>query len=151
MARGVRDAKKILDHVTGKDPDLREMIAEETLNARVAHMIYETRIRAGLTQAQLADLIGTKQPVIARLEDADYACDLHEQAEEACFEGKESAALGHSLAAKLTDKALGRKILERAGELYRKAARACTTGAQFVQLGTRLRQYGLGRDTLREF
>ena len=48
------------------------MVAEEALNARVARLIYEARIKAGLTQAQLADLIDTKQPVIARLEDADY-------------------------------------------------------------------------------
>ena len=73
MARKKRDATKILDHLTGKDPELRKMIAEEALNARVARMIYEARRRAGLTQVQLAGLIGTKQPVIARLEDADYA------------------------------------------------------------------------------
>jgi len=72
MARKERDAARILDHLTGKDPALRKMIAEETLNARVAHMIHEARTHAGFTQAQLAALIGTKQPVIARLEDADY-------------------------------------------------------------------------------
>ena len=72
MARKKRDATKILDHLTGKDPKLRKMIAEEALNARVARMIFDARTRAGLTQAQLADLIDTKQPVIARLEDADY-------------------------------------------------------------------------------
>ena len=72
MARKERDATKILDQMTGKDAELREMIAEEALNVRVARMIYEARTRAGLTQAQLAEVIGTKQPVIARLEDADY-------------------------------------------------------------------------------
>ena len=35
-------------------------------------MLYEARTRAGLTQAQLAKKIGTRQSVIARLEDADY-------------------------------------------------------------------------------
>jgi len=72
MARKERDATKILDQVTGDDPELRELIAAESLNARVAGMIYDARTAAGLTQAQLAELIGTKQPVIARLEDADY-------------------------------------------------------------------------------
>ena len=67
-----RDATKILDDLTGDDPELREMIAGEALNVRVAQMIYEARKRGGLTQAQLAELIDTKQPVIARLEDADY-------------------------------------------------------------------------------
>jgi len=72
MTRKNRDATRILDQLTGKNPKLRKMIAEEALNARVARMIFEARTRAGLTQAQLAELINTKQPVIARLEDADY-------------------------------------------------------------------------------
>jgi ribosome-binding protein aMBF1 (putative translation factor) len=67
-----KDALKIIDGITGDDPELREMIEEETIHAHVARMIYEARSRAGLTQQQLADLIGTKQSVIARLEDADY-------------------------------------------------------------------------------
>jgi ribosome-binding protein aMBF1 (putative translation factor) len=67
-----RDALKILDHLTGDDAALQRLIAEETLNANVARMIYQARTKAGLTQQQLADLVGTKQPVIARLEDADY-------------------------------------------------------------------------------
>ena len=67
-----KDALKILDRVTGEDPQLREIIEEETLNAHVARLIYEARSAAGLTQQQLADLVGTKQPDIARLEDADY-------------------------------------------------------------------------------
>ena len=72
MARRTKNATKILDNLTGKDPELRKMIAEEDLNVRVARMIFDARTRAGLTQTQLAELIDTKQPVIARLEDADY-------------------------------------------------------------------------------
>lgn len=67
-----RDANRILDEVTGDDEELQQMIAEETVNAEVARLIYEARKTAGLTQAELAELIGSKQPVIARLEDADY-------------------------------------------------------------------------------
>ena len=67
-----RDANRILDEVTGDDEELRQMIAEETVNAEVARLIYKIRKMAGLTQAELAELIGSKQPVIARLEDADY-------------------------------------------------------------------------------
>ena len=48
------------------------LIEEETLNAQVAAIIYQVRTKAGLTQQELADLVGTKQPVIARLEDANY-------------------------------------------------------------------------------
>ena len=66
------DAPTILDQMIGDDADMRQMIAEETLNAQVARMIYEARTAAGLTQKELAERVGTKQPVIARLEDADY-------------------------------------------------------------------------------
>jgi predicted transcriptional regulator len=67
-----KNALQILDRITGDDPELQALIAEETVNAQVARMIYEARTQAGLTQQELADLVGTKQPVIARLEDADY-------------------------------------------------------------------------------
>jgi ribosome-binding protein aMBF1 (putative translation factor) len=66
------NALKILDRITGDDPALRALIEEETLHSHVARMIYEARTQAGLTQQELARLVGTKQPVIARLEDADY-------------------------------------------------------------------------------
>jgi ribosome-binding protein aMBF1 (putative translation factor) len=72
MAKKTLDAIEILDHLTGDDPELREMIAEEAVHAQVARMIYEARTAAGLTQKQLAGLIGTQQSTIARLEDADY-------------------------------------------------------------------------------
>ena len=66
------DALKILDRITGDDPELRELIQQETVNVHVARLIYDARTQAGLTQEQLAERIGSKQPVIARLEDADY-------------------------------------------------------------------------------
>jgi ribosome-binding protein aMBF1 (putative translation factor) len=72
MPKKAKDTTKILDRLTGDDPELREMIAEERLNAQVARMIYDARTAAGLTQKQLADLIGTQQSTVARLEDADY-------------------------------------------------------------------------------
>lgn len=69
----IRDAVKIVDRFTGPDRALRRRIARERINAEVARMIYDTRTKAGLSQRELADLVGTKQPVIARLEDADYS------------------------------------------------------------------------------
>jgi ribosome-binding protein aMBF1 (putative translation factor) len=70
--RATSDGLEILDRITGDDPELREMIAEERLNAQVARMIYDARTAAGLSQRGLAELIGTQQSTIARLEDADY-------------------------------------------------------------------------------
>ena len=66
------DALKIIERINRTDLELQEMVAEAVINAHVAQLIYEARTKTGLTQQQLADLIGTKQPVIARLEDADY-------------------------------------------------------------------------------
>lgn len=66
------DALKILESLHQDDPKVQELIEEANLNAKVAQMIYGARTDAGLTQQQLANRIGTKQSVIARLEDADY-------------------------------------------------------------------------------
>jgi ribosome-binding protein aMBF1 (putative translation factor) len=71
MAR-TRNALTILDAVTGNSASVREGIADAGINLEVAQMIYDARVGAGLSQRQLADLIGSKQPVIARLENADY-------------------------------------------------------------------------------
>jgi ribosome-binding protein aMBF1 (putative translation factor) len=66
------DAIKIIDKLTSSDPEIEALVEEASINAAVAQLIYEARTKAGLTQKQLAELVGTKQPVIARLEDADY-------------------------------------------------------------------------------
>ncbi len=66
------DAVEILDRMMGKSPKMRALVAKSRVNAAVAQLIYDAREKAGLTQKELAELVGTKQPVIARLEDADY-------------------------------------------------------------------------------
>jgi transcriptional regulator with XRE-family HTH domain len=73
--------------------------------------VMAARTAAGLTQRQLADLIGTKQSVIARLEDADDA--------------------GHSLSMlKRIADALGKRMEIRFAPANRRASRsACAEGA----------------------
>jgi transcriptional regulator with XRE-family HTH domain len=66
------DALEILARMTKDDLEVQVILEESSLNAKIAQMIYEARTRAGLTQKQLADRIGTQQSVISRLEDADY-------------------------------------------------------------------------------
>ena len=56
----------------GDDEELREMCEQATVNAHVAQLIYDARSSAGLSQTELARMIGTTQSVISRLEDADY-------------------------------------------------------------------------------
>jgi ribosome-binding protein aMBF1 (putative translation factor) len=66
------DGLAILNRMMGKSARMKRLVEGARVNAAVAQLIYHAREKAGLTQKELADLIGTKQPVIARLEDADY-------------------------------------------------------------------------------
>lgn len=67
------DAVKILHrrYYEGK-PDRLAALEEARVNDDVARKIASIRTEAGLTQRQLAKLIGTTASVICRLEDADY-------------------------------------------------------------------------------
>ena len=77
MARPSRHAKRdALDYVYDKYM-ARDSVAMAELefartSAQIARQIYDLRTRAGLTQAQLAKLVGTTASVICQLEDADY-------------------------------------------------------------------------------
>ena len=72
MSDQTSDAIKILDLEFGDDPAYQQMRAEERINSRTAKAVYDARTHAGLTQKQLAALVGTTQSVISRLEDGDY-------------------------------------------------------------------------------
>jgi len=68
-----KDAVKILHnrYIKGNKKRL-ESLQRQRENLNIAELIYNLRIEAGLSQKQLADLVGTTQSVISRLEDADY-------------------------------------------------------------------------------
>lgn len=53
-------------------PERLAALEEARANAEVAREIHALRQKAGLTQKQLAALVGTAPSVISRLEDADY-------------------------------------------------------------------------------
>jgi ribosome-binding protein aMBF1 (putative translation factor) len=59
----------------GEDAVRTASVERERANAEVAELIHDRRTAAGLTKNQLAELIGTRQSVISRLEDADYDGD----------------------------------------------------------------------------
>ncbi len=71
--RFTTDALEILDrrYYRGR-PERLASLEEARLNAAIAQAIYDLRAKAGLTQKQLAQLVGTTHSVISRLEDADY-------------------------------------------------------------------------------
>jgi DNA-binding XRE family transcriptional regulator len=47
-------------------------LEEARIHDEVARKLYQLRTKAGLTQRQLAKLVGTTASVICRVEDADY-------------------------------------------------------------------------------
>ena len=67
------DAVEILQRrfYEGKPGRLKKL-EDARANEEIARKIHDLRAAAGLTQTQLAKLIGTTASVICRLEDADY-------------------------------------------------------------------------------
>lgn len=71
--RNTTDAVTILHRrFVGNDPERKSDLQQERVNAEVARLIFDLREQAGISQKQLADLVGTTQSVISRLEDSDY-------------------------------------------------------------------------------
>lgn len=66
------DAVKILKSRYFNTPKRLKELERARQEADIAAQIYALRRQAKLTQKQLAELIGTTQSVISRLEDADY-------------------------------------------------------------------------------
>lgn len=62
----------LYDRYIKGDPEREKSVEKERVNAEVAQLIYDLRKDAGLSQKELAGLVGTTQSAISRLEDADY-------------------------------------------------------------------------------
>lgn len=72
MKRVKDDLDKLTEKLLKEDPSLQEEFDKADRAWDIAFQIYDLRKKAGLTQKQLAELIGTKQSNIARIENADY-------------------------------------------------------------------------------
>lgn len=72
MAKKTTNALDIIRQETGVDARTDPKVQSYRRPYEIAQIIFDARAAAGLTQQQLADLIGTKQPVISQLENADY-------------------------------------------------------------------------------
>jgi DNA-binding XRE family transcriptional regulator len=67
------DAVKILHRRFYKgEPARSASLESERINAGIAREICALRIKSGLTQKALANMVGTTPSAISRLEDADY-------------------------------------------------------------------------------
>lgn len=78
-----------------KDPAVRKEYDKLGSEFALAEMIIEKRIQRGMTQAQLAKKIGTKQSAIARLESGSYNPSIE-------FLNKVAVALNARLAVSLS-------------------------------------------------
>ena len=71
--RKTKDGNDILKkrYLSGR-PDREAALAQIRADDAVGRKIYQLRTKAGLSQRELAKLVGTTASVICRLEDADY-------------------------------------------------------------------------------
>jgi DNA-binding XRE family transcriptional regulator len=72
MGRKTGDALEMLDRRHAGDTEWEIGVLEEELKARVAQVVYAIREEMGMTQTQLAKIVGTHQTNISKLENADY-------------------------------------------------------------------------------
>jgi ribosome-binding protein aMBF1 (putative translation factor) len=72
MKRRKDDLDRYMEKVLKDDPSLKEGLDRAGQAWDVAFQIINIREKAGLTQKQLAELVGTKQSNIARIESAEY-------------------------------------------------------------------------------
>lgn len=60
------------DRYIGDDPQQQQAFEQSLADYDVARKIHDFRTKAGFSQRELAERIGTTAPVICQLEDADY-------------------------------------------------------------------------------
>lgn len=72
MKRQKDDLDKLTEKLLEQDPSLKEEFDRADQAWVISFQIQDLRKKAGLTQTQLAKLVGTKQANIARVENADY-------------------------------------------------------------------------------
>ena len=72
MKRKKDDLDRLTEKLLKQDPALKEEFERADQAWDIAFQIINLREKMGLTQKELADIIGTKQSNIARLESADY-------------------------------------------------------------------------------
>lgn len=72
MRRIKDDLDKTLEKILKEDPSFQGKLDEAEQAWDIALQLFDIRKKMGLTQTELAKLVGTKQSNIARIESADY-------------------------------------------------------------------------------
>ena len=84
-SKRVTDAVEIMDRTYGGNSEWDRLVAEEELNASVGQLVHDLRVEAGLSLAKLAEMVGTSQSIISRVENADYEGSALEILSRVCF------------------------------------------------------------------
>ncbi len=66
------DAVELMNKWYGGDKEWEQMLVEERLRVQVGQIVHDLRTEGGLSQKALAELAGTSQSIISRVENADY-------------------------------------------------------------------------------
>lgn len=72
MKRKKDDLDRLTEKILKEDPSFQEKLDKAGQAWGIAFQVYDLRKKAGLTQTELAKLVGTRQSNIARIESADY-------------------------------------------------------------------------------
>jgi len=72
MKRKKDDLDRLTEKLLKQDPSFREAMNKADQAWDIALQLFDIRKKMGLTQTELAKLVGTKQSNIARIEAADY-------------------------------------------------------------------------------
>lgn len=66
------DLDRLTEKLLEQDPSFKEEMDKADQAWDIAFQLFDLRKKMGLTQTELAKLVGTKQSNIARIESADY-------------------------------------------------------------------------------
>ena len=81
MKRKRDDLDRLTEKLLKQDPSLKVEFERSDQATDIGFQVYNLRQKAGLTQKGLAELVGTKQSNIARIESADYTGYTHKTLE----------------------------------------------------------------------
>lgn len=70
--KGATDGLAIIDRKFFKSKTKQALLEQARADDEVGRKIFELRTKAGMSQRELAKMVGTTASVICRLEDADY-------------------------------------------------------------------------------
>lgn len=72
MKKTKDDLDRLTEKLLKQDPSFKEEMEKADQAWDIALQLFDLREKMGLTQTELAKLVGTKQSNIARIESADY-------------------------------------------------------------------------------